>query len=257
MEKIKNTINENISQAEKSLSDLYLTTGETITSYQQAVKNYKDAALTAVEAKISIASNALDNINTILSDNDAKYFLGAENISLIDVAKNNYTQANAALTQAKASQASPYINQSLTDTLNVLNKTFSALKDCYNLLEVSVVGMGFTQTNLDTYKTTVSTQQANVSGGITWVQTAQNNLNDSNNNLNNAILAAKKDNVLIIPSRAVIEKNSKGKFARLLILEEVKEAPVAIGLRGDDGLVEVLSGLNEGDTVVTYIQTNK
>jgi RND family efflux transporter MFP subunit len=440
-EKIKNTVNENITQAEKSLSDLYLTSGETITSYQQAVKNYKSVALTTVEAKISVAANALDNINTILSDNDAKYLLGAGNISLIDATKNNYLQANTALTEAKASQTGGNISQASADTLNALNKTFSALKDCYNLLEVSMVGANFTQTKLDTYKTTISTQQTNVTGGITAVQTARNNLNDSINDLNNAILdarndlatakvtgaqqtavaqakvdtyyrawlvaeaqlnqlkagtraqdinlaqaqvsqaqaslglvrnqinnniikapldgtitkknyeageqsvsgkpvfsllgvnsfaievdvseadinkvavndpveitldafgedvkfygqvnfiepaetviqdvtyyklkinfdgqdknvksgmtananitTARKDNILLMPSRAVIEKNGNGKFVRLLVKEQITEAPVTIGLRGDNSLVEVLSGLNENDIVVTYIQ---
>jgi len=442
-EKITNTVNENIAQAEKSLSDLYLTSGQTITSYQQAVKNYKSVALSTVESKIPVAANALDNINTILSDNDAKNYLGAGDISLIDKTKNDYTLANTALTKAKAGQSNDNINQASADTLDALNKTFTALKDCYNLLEVSMVGANFTQTKLDTYKTTISTQQINITNGITSVQTAQNNLNDSINNLNNAILAAKnalataqvtgaqqnaaakakvdtsykarlvaeaqlnqlkagartqdislaqaqvnqaqaslelvrnqinnnilkapldgtitkknyeageqfssakpvfsllginnfeievdvseaditkvalndraeitldafgedikfmgqvsfiepaetviqdviyykvkinfdgqdkdvksgmtanvnittaeKDNVLIVPSRAIIEKNGSGKFARTLVSEEVKEAPVTVGLRGDNGLVEVLSGLKEGDQVVTYIQTS-
>ncbi|MFA6306840.1 MAG: efflux RND transporter periplasmic adaptor subunit [Patescibacteria group bacterium] len=444
LEKIKNTVNENITQAEKSLSDLYLTSGETITSYQQAVKNYKAVALTTIEAKISVAANALDNINTILNDDGAEYLLGAGDFSLIDATEKDYLSANTALTKARASQAGGNISQAAADTLDALNKTFSALKNCYNLLEVSIVGASFTQAELDAYKTTISAQQTNVSAGIASVQTAQNNLNDSVNNLNNAILAAKnalatakvtgaqqnaaaqakvdtyykawlvaeaqlsqikagarsqdinlyqaqvnqaqaslglvrnqinnniikapldgtitkknyeageqfssakpvfsllgmnnfeievdvseaditkvavndqaeitldafgedvkfygqvsfiepaetviqdviyykvkinfdgkekdiksgmtananittakKDNVLIVPSRAVIEKNGSGKFARVLILEEVKEVPVTIGLRGDNGLVEILSGLNEGDIVVTYIQQSK
>lgn len=441
LEKITNTVKENMAQAEKSLSDLYLTSGETITSYQQAVKNYRSVALTTVEAKISVAANALDNINTILNDNDAKYFLGAGNISLIDTTKNDYLLANTALALARASQAGGNISQALADTLDALNKTFSALKNCYSILEVSIVGSNFIQADLDAYKTTISAQQTNVSGGITSVQTAQSNLNDSINNLNNAILAAKnilatakvtgaqqnaaaqakvdtyykawlvaeaqlnqiktgarvqdinlsqaqvnqaqaslglvrnqinnniikapldgtvtkknyeageqfssakpvfsllgmnnfeievdvseaditkiaindqaeitldafgedikfygqvifiepaetviqdviyykvkinfdgkekeiksgmtananittakKDNVLIAPSRAVIEKNGSGKFARVLVSEEIKETPVTIGLRGDNGLVEILSGLAEGDMAVTYIQ---
>ena len=71
------------------------------------------------------------------------------------------------------------------------------------------------------------------------------------------ITTAKKDNVLIAPLRAVIEKIGSDKFARLLVGEEIKEVPVTIGLRGDDGLVEILSGLNENDLVVTYIQQSK
>jgi len=443
-EKIKNTVNENIAQAEKSLNDLYLTTGETITSYQQAVKNYKEVAITTVEAKISVAANALDNIKTILNDSDAKNFLGVGNTSLLDLTKNNYDQANTALVKAKVSQSSGDLNKASIDTLDALNKTFDVLKNCYNLLEVSMVGSTFTQTKLDTYKTTISTQQTNASTGITSVQTAQHNLDDAFNNLNNAILAAKnalataevtgdqqnaaaqakvdtnykawlvaeaqlnqlkatartqdvslaqaqinqaqasldlvrnqinnniikapldgtitkknyeigeqfssaksifsllginnfeievdvseaditkiavndqveitldafgedikftglvnfiepaetviqeviyykvkinfdgkekdiksgmtanvnittaqKDNVFIAPSRGIIEKNGDGKFARILISEEVKEVPVTVGLRGDNGLVEILSGLKEGDMVVTYIQASK
>ena len=74
---------------------------------------------------------------------------------------------------------------------------------------------------------------------------------------NTNITTAKKDNVLIAPLRVVIEKNGSGKFARLLVGQEIKEVPVTIGLRGDDGLAEILSGLNENDLVVTYIQQSK
>jgi len=442
LEKIKNTVNENIAQAEKNLSDLYLTSGSTITSYQQAVKNYQSVAITTVETKISVAANALDNINTILNDNDAKYFLGVKNTSLLETTKNDYAQANTALAQARTSQAGTDISQAAADTLDALNKTFNALKDCYSMLEASMVGSIFTQAELDAYKTAISAQQTSVSGGITSMQTAQTNLNDSINNLNNAILAAKnvlatakvngaqqiasaqakvdtyykawlvaeaqlnqlkagtrsqdinlaqaqvsqaqasldlvknqinnntikapldgtitkknyeageqfslskpvfsllgvnnfeieidvseaditkvalnnpveitldafgedvkffgkvnfiepaetviqdviyykvkinfdgqgkdvksgmtananittakKENVLIAPLRAVIEKTDGSKVARLLVGEEIKEVPVTLGLRGDDGLVEVLSGLNENDLVVTYITT--
>ncbi len=444
LEKIKNTVNESIAQAEKNLSDLYLTSGPSITSYQQAIKNYQAVIITAVDTRISLVTNALDNINTILNDNDAKNFLGVKNISLLQITKDSYDKAISALSQSKISQKSGDINQSATDTLDALNKTFTALKNCYDLLEASMAGSNFTQTELDTYKTTVSTQQTNVSSGITAVQTAQNNLNDSINNLNNAIktaqntlatakvtgeqqiataqakvdtyykswlvseaqlnqlkagsrsqdislaqaqvsqsqasldlvrkqindnsikapvdgtitkknyeigeqysvanpifsllginnfeievdiseadinkvavndpveitldafgedikftgqvnfiepaetviqdviyykvkidfdgqgndvksgmtantniTTAKKDNVLIAPLRAVIEKNGSGKFARLLVGQEIKEVPVTIGLRGDDGLAEILSGLNENDLVVTYIQQSK
>ena len=50
------------------------------------------------------------------------------------------------------------------------------------------------------------------------------------------------------------EKNSSGKFVRLLVSKELKETPVTIGLRGDDGLVEILSGVKAGDQVVTYVK---
>jgi len=68
------------------------------------------------------------------------------------------------------------------------------------------------------------------------------------------ITTAKKDNILIIPSRAVIQRNGQGKFARILEAGQLLEKKVNIGLRGDDGLVEVLSGLKENEVVVTSIK---
>jgi len=70
---------------------------------------------------------------------------------------------------------------------------------------------------------------------------------------NAIITTAQKDNVLIMPSRAVVEKNGGNKYVRVLINGQINEIPVEIGLRGDEGLVEVLSGVKEGDEVVTFI----
>lgn len=199
-EKTKNKVNLNTAQAQKDLDNLSLTSGSAITSEQQAVKNYQATALTVLEAKLPVAANALDNINTILTDNDAKNFLGASDASLAPAAKNSYNQANlelaaarASLASAKSSQTSAAINLALDDGLDGLNQSFRALKITYSLLEASIVGGSFTQTNLNTYKTNISAQQTNVTAGISALETARNNLNDSLNDLNNAISSAKDD----------------------------------------------------------------
>lgn len=67
------------------------------------------------------------------------------------------------------------------------------------------------------------------------------------------IITARKDNVLVMPSRAMIEKNGD-RYARVLVNEQVQEVPITIDLRGDEGMVEVLSGVEEGDEVVTYVK---
>lgn len=444
----ENTVQEDSKQAEKDLNDFYLTSGDTVTSEQRALENYKAVTLTTMAVKISVAGNALDNINTILTDGDAENYLSVGNTSLIGVTKNGYNQtlpslalAQTSLALAEANATNADITKALAETLSALNKTFNALKDCYSMLEASLVGSGFTQTRLDTYKTNISAQQTAVSTGITAAQTAQHNFNDSINDLNNAISAAKnvlatarvtgeqaittaqakvdtsfmawqlavaqfnqlkagtrdqdialaraqvsqaqaaldlinnqinnniikapadglvtkknyeageqassakpvfsllgvnnfeievdiseadinkvainnsveitldafgedikfsgqvnfiepaetiiqdviyykvkinfdgqgrnvksgmtananittarRDDVLIMPSRAVVEKNGDGKFVRFLVDQAVKEAPVTIGLRGDNGLVEVSSGAKESDLVVTYVK---
>lgn len=72
---------------------------------------------------------------------------------------------------------------------------------------------------------------------------------------NATITTASKDNVLYIPARAIIENANKDKVARVLINGQSVEKIVTTGLRGDDGLVEILSGLAEGEEVITSIKT--
>jgi RND family efflux transporter MFP subunit len=72
---------------------------------------------------------------------------------------------------------------------------------------------------------------------------------------NATITTAEKENVLFIPARAVIEKDNKQKVVRVLVNEQSVEKPVTLGLRGDNGLVEIVSGLAEGEEVITSVKT--
>ncbi|MFH0854162.1 MAG: efflux RND transporter periplasmic adaptor subunit [bacterium] len=66
------------------------------------------------------------------------------------------------------------------------------------------------------------------------------------------IETAKKENILMIPQRAVLGKNGDG-YIRKLEGKNVEEVKVKIGLKGEDGMVEVLEGeLKEGDTIVVF-----
>ena len=65
-----------------------------------------------------------------------------------------------------------------------------------------------------------------------------------------------RDDVLVVPSRAVIYREDL-KYVQLLVNGQLVEKEVQTGLRGDDGLVEILSGLNEGEEVITYINAKK
>ena len=73
---------------------------------------------------------------------------------------------------------------------------------------------------------------------------------------NMTILVAKKDSVLAVPSTAVINKNGKN-YVR--VVDDLKkltyhEVQVQTGLQADGGLIEIVSGLNEDQKIVTYLK---
>ena len=65
-----------------------------------------------------------------------------------------------------------------------------------------------------------------------------------------------KENVLVVPSRAIIYREGE-KYVQLLKNGELVEKPVKVGLRGDTGLVEILSGIVEGEEVITFIKNKE
>lgn len=65
------------------------------------------------------------------------------------------------------------------------------------------------------------------------------------------ILTEKREGVLKIPARAVVGKNG-AKTVRVPSLQGAEEVTVETGLRGSDGMIEILSGLSEGDLVITF-----
>jgi RND family efflux transporter MFP subunit len=64
--------------------------------------------------------------------------------------------------------------------------------------------------------------------------------------VNMDIVSERRDDVLLLPQFAIIENND-GTFVRR---PDGTEVPVAIGIRSQDGMVEISSGLSEGDQVL-------
>lgn len=58
-----------------------------------------------------------------------------------------------------------------------------------------------------------------------------------------------RQNVLTLPREALLEKDNKF-FVRFLKVNKLEEKEVNIGLEGNDGLVEIISGLNENEEVI-------
>lgn len=76
---------------------------------------------------------------------------------------------------------------------------------------------------------------------------------------NVAVTTDAKSGVLVVPQRAVLEEQGQ---LIVRVLTDAKKGTFAkreitTGLRGDNGLVEVVSGLNEGEEVVTFVKEKK
>jgi multidrug efflux pump subunit AcrA (membrane-fusion protein) len=74
---------------------------------------------------------------------------------------------------------------------------------------------------------------------------------------NMIVLVGQKDNALAIPERAVIDKGNGQKVVRVIDDTKKKtyhEATVTTGMEADGGLVEILSGLNQSQEIVSLIK---
>ncbi|MFA5084670.1 MAG: efflux RND transporter periplasmic adaptor subunit, partial [Candidatus Paceibacterota bacterium] len=68
------------------------------------------------------------------------------------------------------------------------------------------------------------------------------------------ILTDKRENVIALPLRAVIGQNG-GKIVKVLNDDgKISEVPVESGLKGSDGNLEIIKGINEGDKVIIYVK---
>jgi HlyD family secretion protein len=68
------------------------------------------------------------------------------------------------------------------------------------------------------------------------------------------ILTDERKDVVIIPQRAVIQKDGDRVVRMIGINGEVVERKVEIGLKGSDGNVEIKSGINVGDQVIVFMK---
>jgi len=59
-----------------------------------------------------------------------------------------------------------------------------------------------------------------------------------------------KDNVLYIPQRTIRADEENKKYVLVLKNNKAEKVYVGTGLRGDNGLIEITSGLEEGQEVI-------
>lgn len=195
LEKVKRTVAENIAQTEKTLRDLESSATSTDTPQEQAVSaaqtaldnakatgqktvdNSRNSALLVLNDRVLAGKIALDNLKTLLELDDTNSFLGVKDSALLPRTKNSrllaldlLPQAEAAVATAQKSEATYDITQAGAKVKDFLLQTSQSLSNAYSLLEATITWAGFSQVQLDSYKTLMSSQSAQVSAASTAVE---------------------------------------------------------------------------------------
>ena len=78
---------------------------------------------------------------------------------------------------------------------------------------------------------------------------------------NITITTAKREDIIVVPQRAIITKGAE-KIVKILAEDDlanqknaIQEIKVAVGLKGSDGNIEILDGVKEGDKVITFMNS--
>ncbi len=199
--KIKNVVDEKITQAQKTFDDLTKNSPSDVTIYEQAVEsavinlnnvkktysqsvsNKANNALTVIESGLTDADTALDKVNTVLTDNDAKDVLSVKNTDYLASVKDTRDEAlvlliaaNNSLTAAKADKTEININKAIQDAQAVFNKTFESLNFCFDALGSTITSSNFIQADLDAFKSGINAELTTISASISAAQTAEQNL---------------------------------------------------------------------------------
>ena len=215
LEKTRQTVAENNRQAAKTLADLESSSASTPTAAEQAVAtalnnlentkktgqknidNARSSVLLTLGDKVLSAQIALDNINTLLEDDEAENVLSVKNSSLLEKTKNtrlialNYLkEASAAVTTAKTSGTEVNIDNAAFKVKTLLSQTDTTLDYAYAMLEATITSVDFPQSRLDSYKTLVSSQATQINAASNAVESSvqafHNSILSNDTNLSSA-----------------------------------------------------------------------
>ncbi len=270
-----------------SLSDgaIKLQTKPTLTAAENSLNSAKESLKTVQEqsdlSKVN-AQNTIDSasakVKTVESD-----FAKASRNAAVAGARATYDQA--ALNLAKATLVSP-VNGIITEVNNkpgeilgtgVIKETFSRVMSLDMIIESKVPESDIVKLKLGQHsKITFDslTSEDIYDGEVIEIDPASTTIQDvvyyqiklKLNNIdvrikpgmsaNIDIKTAEKNDVLSIPVRAIKTDSNNGKTVDILQVDNtVKTVKVETGLEGDDGMVEIKSGLKGGERVVTFVAT--
>ncbi|TSC52425.1 MAG: FeeC [Parcubacteria group bacterium LiPW_41] len=195
---------------------------------QEAQVKQAEASIALIRAQIAKAT-LISPIKGVVTKQDAKAGeIVAPNISLVSVISDKNLEIEANI---------PEVDIGSVIVGNIVHITLDAFPNEEFLGKVVYIDPAETvKDGVVNFKVTILFDESNerVRSGFTA-------------NLN--IETKRKENVLVIPQFAVVE-NDSGAFVKKWENKKIVETSVVLGVRDNDGNVEVVSGLSEGDVIV-------
>lgn len=215
--KLKLTTDTGIAQAEKNLADLKNTGAKdsnlvvalataqknlasTLAANQQNISNRTNSGLVTIHDKNIAAKTALDAVNRVITDENARDTLSAGDSAQLISAKDSlkdgldqYKVADASYKSAYASKNTGDVDKAFDDSEKLLSFTLSALTSTFNALGKTAVTMSFPQSALDALKATISSQLNAVNAAIAAIEGSHQALSDSILNASTAETSARQN----------------------------------------------------------------
>mgnify|MGYP001439703718 CR=1 FL=1 len=272
------TANDTYTQAKTNLDNAITTAKNNLTN----VKNNGDQQLASLEGRVESANQSLFVAQAEL--NRVKSPARAEDISLYQA---QYRQAEAELNSVtnqieKTKLKAPIdgvvskINFEVGEQYNVGRVVATVISETEYRIDVDISESDIPKVKIgDEVSITLDALSEDVKfiGSVSFIEPAETVIQDviyykveitfdsANGNLklvkpgmtaNVEITTNEKISILAIPGRAIIDRNGDGKFVKTYNNNVIEEKKVQIGIIGDGGMVEIISGLEEGDEVVTF-----
>jgi len=261
--------NPSLSAQATALTDAQSAYTLTVAAYNQQAVTINNSAIQSAASQVAQAQSALDKLLATPAPEDIAAAEAA-------VKQNEASLQQAQLALAKASVLAPF-DGTVGDIYAQLDQWASTSTQALVLVDLSQVNLMVTLAETDVPKVqmgqeaqilldalqgsvftgtvteidlvgTVTSGVVNYSATIT-VQDPSESMRPGMNATANIILQ-QRQNVLLVPNRAVRTVNTRLRTATVLYEGQLIDVPVTIGLTGDTQS-EVLSGLQEGDVVLT------
>lgn len=197
----------------------------------------KEAQVEAAREAVSAAEVRLSKtvlrspISGVIAKQTGKLWdVSVPSSEVISVISNKRFQIETNIPEADISKVAPGSEASVTLDAYGKDLMFSARIISVNVGETVI-------NNVTTYKTTLEFDQNDerIRSGMT---------------ANIDIESGSKAGAIAVPTRSVISENGK-KFVKLLVNKKSEKVSVETGFKGSDGMIEIASGVKEGDLVIT------